>query len=72
MHGGRGGECPPRHDPGWGTLAVPSEPQQHAGRTGRSRQNLQEFDEIIEELLCRAVLFGLGSLDFLVFQIIVV
>lgn len=62
--------------PGQGTLAVA--PDTQAAHRGHRRVNRQVFvrvsrilTEIIEKLLCGAVLFGLGSLDFLVFQIIV-
>lgn len=54
-----------------GPLLSPQSPSSTLEGQAGVRQNLLEFDELIEELLCRAVLFGLGSLDFLVFQIIV-
>lgn len=54
-----------------GPLRSPQSPSSILDGQAGVRQNLLEFDEIIGELSCRTVLFGLGSLDFLVFQIIV-
>lgn len=54
-----------------GPLRSPQSPSSMLEGQAGVRQNLMESDELTEELLCRAALFGLGSLDFLVFQIIV-